>query len=216
MSAYDEIGSGVVYLYEKKVGPISMDTTEYQRARAYLCTGKVRIFVSLFLFVFAQYNHTQVQTTELTTTVRHYTGCFLRGAAAASEVTTWTLKNTLRPAVASPINQFGASLAIFHTSDADYSSSPFLSAAYVVAVGAPGDVTSSSAGGSNFAGSVYLFLGPHNFTSSTTGALVASDTWTMMTKVSAKSVLCAARDVFHPCFTSFPFILGSVLFLFSF
>lgn len=122
-----------------------------------------------------------------------HTGCFLRGVAAVSAVATWTLKTVLRPAVASPINQFGASLAVFHTSDADYSSSPFLCAAYVVAVGAPGDVSPSSttttvASNTNknknvFAGSVYLFLGPHNFTSASTNAVVASDKWAFMSKV---------------------------------
>ena len=123
------------------------------------------------------------------------TGCFLRGVAAASRVATWTLKTVLRPVVASPINQFGASLAVFHTSDADYSSSPFLCAAYVVAVGAPGDVapsstTTSVTSNTNtnknknvFAGSVYLFLGPHNFTSASTNAVVASDKWAFMSKV---------------------------------
>ncbi len=124
-----------------------------------------------------------------------HAGCFLRGAVAVSSAATWTLKNVLRPAVASPINQFGASLAVFHTSDADYSSSPFLCAAYVVAVGAPGDVTSSSTSttattattnnnkNNVFAGSVYLFLGPHNFTSASTNAVVASEKWSFMSKV---------------------------------
>ena len=112
--------------------------------------------------------------------------CMLRRAAGVGVSARWVLRDVLRPAVASPVNQFGASLAVFHTSDADYSSSPFLAEAYVLAVGAPGDCDSAAALG---AGSVYLYLGPHNFTSATTNDIVSSDQWTLMGKVRANFIM---------------------------
>lgn len=79
------------------------------------------------------------------------------------------LTSILTPTSASPANRFGASLAIFHTGDAysrytDESGAVELQEAYVLAVGAPGDSVGSVVGNSaavDYAGAVYLYLGPH-------------------------------------------------------
>lgn len=81
------------------------------------------------------------------------------------------LTSILTPTSPSPVNRFGASLAIFHTSDAysrytDETGTVELDEAYVLAIGAPGDSAggaNASAGSSasvNYAGAVYLYLGP--------------------------------------------------------
>ena len=41
VSAYDEFGSGVVYLYEQTVSSPSGDASDFQKARAYLCTSAI-------------------------------------------------------------------------------------------------------------------------------------------------------------------------------
>jgi len=46
VSAYDELGSGVVYLYEQTVTSLSGDAFDFQKARAYLCTGTFILYVN--------------------------------------------------------------------------------------------------------------------------------------------------------------------------
>jgi hypothetical protein len=84
-----------------------------------------------------------------------HSASFLRKTPASAEVSGWVLQAILTPLSPSPANQFGAALAIFHTSDANgvFTTDEDLSLddAYVAVVGAPCDTSDAS-------GRVYLYM----------------------------------------------------------
>jgi hypothetical protein len=84
------------------------------------------------------------------------------------------------------MNEFGASLAIFHTSDASETSFTSTGAiqlvdAYVVAVGSPGDT--AEAASARRTGAVYLYLSPYDAPEGSGHA--GASTWALLTKATA-------------------------------